>query len=98
MADVLAVPVCLGADPAHPAARRSSNQPSICGAGLPTSHRDARSGGRQDRISIKFREGDFWYEMAEEFNRVTDRIRDLEPTPKAEPRNETPTTAESVAV
>jgi hypothetical protein len=35
---------------------------------------------------IKFREGDFWCDMADEFNRVAARIRDLEPARTQEHR------------
>lgn len=33
---------------------------------------------------IKFREGDFWCDMADEFNRVAARMRNLEPASKQE--------------
>jgi hypothetical protein len=49
--------------------------------------------------TVKFREGDFWYEMAEEFNRVATRVRDLEATRPAEPRTSSSTqTPGSVAL
>ena len=35
---------------------------------------------------VKFREGDFWCEMADEFNRVLARVQDLQPAKTQEPR------------
>jgi hypothetical protein len=62
---------------------------------LRTSLRDLADG--KSVSPIKFREGDFWYDMAEEFNRVAARVRDLEPATRQEPRAEAATPG-SVAV
>lgn len=37
---------------------------------------------------VKFREGDFWCEMADEFNRVAVRLRDLEPNRSRDDKSE----------
>ena len=42
---------------------------------------------------IKFRDGDFWCEMADEFNRVAARLRDLEPVSMHDQRTEESTGA-----
>jgi hypothetical protein len=40
---------------------------------------------------VKFREGDFWCEMADEFNRVSARLRDLEQVSKKQVESSTTT-------
>lgn len=50
---------------------------------------------------IHFRDGDFWCEMAEEFNQVAARLRDLEPAVNGEKQSTCPTnrdTSDSVAL
>lgn len=50
---------------------------------------------------VKFREGDFWCEMADEFNRVAARLHDLEPSRSRDERPESvksKATADSVAL
>jgi hypothetical protein len=49
---------------------------------------------------IQFREGDFWCEMADQFNRVSARVRELEPAARADQRaeNSSKANAGSVAI
>ena len=58
--------------------------------------RDAADG--KPVAPIQFRDGDFWCEMAEEFNRLSARIRDLEPAAHRETPSASGTTSATHSV